>query len=103
MTDTTPTLHQERLHCPRLPLAIYREVAAHLRQVTGVSVELQTQTSEQFDYEQSQIAAIALSYPADLAAAERDRLTAILDHYAQRYGSWERQPLPPSHEPVAQP
>ncbi|NJL01493.1 MAG: hypothetical protein HC838_15895 [Spirulinaceae cyanobacterium RM2_2_10] len=83
-------MYHERCHCPRLPLAVYREVAAHLRQVAGVEVELLTQTSSQFDYLASQIEALQLSYPT----AVRDRLNAILDYYAQRHGAWQRQPLP---------
>ncbi len=81
---------RERLCSPRLPLAVYREIAAHLRQVPGVSARLETQTSDQFDYQASQIAALELCYPATLEAAARDRLTAILDYYAQRHGPWQR-------------
>jgi len=97
----TPPRTAIRLACPGLPLAVYREIAAHLRQVTEVAVELQPQTSEQFDYQASQLGGLALSYPAHLAAAERDRLAAILDYYAQRYGAWQHLPEVPAEQPTA--
>lgn len=96
MSETPPTLVRDRLSCPGLPLAVYREIAAHLRQVAGVAVELQPQTSHQFDYQASQVGGLTLSYPADLAATERDRLAAILDYYAQRHGAWQPWPETPA-------
>jgi len=38
---------------PGLPLAVYREVAAHLQQVEGVETGLLPQTAQRFDYTQS--------------------------------------------------
>jgi hypothetical protein len=84
-------MQQEQICCPGLPLAVYREVAAHLRQVGGVQVRLMSQTSSQFDYGQSQIEALWVSYPADLGDRDRDRFEVILDYYAQRHGPWQRQ------------
>ena len=54
---------QEKIIYPRLPLAIYRELAAHLRQIEGVTTELISQQSQQFDYEQSQIDHLKIAYP----------------------------------------
>ena len=55
-----------QLTCPQLPLAVYREVAAHLRQIMGVKVGLIVRSpdldSEKFDYAQSQIAALWLEF-----------------------------------------
>jgi hypothetical protein len=33
-----------------LPLAVYREITAHLQQVSGVEVQLMSQSSPHFDY-----------------------------------------------------
>lgn len=67
---------------PRLPLAIYRELAAHLRQVEGVDVDLIPQTSTDFDYFQSQIAGVSISYPS---GTNEERVQQILDYYQNHY------------------
>ncbi len=81
------------LTCPQLPLAVYREVAAHLRQIIGVKAGLIVRSSdsgsEKFDYAQSQIAALWLEYPQDLDAKKKKRIDEILDYYGQRYRLWE--------------
>ncbi|MEM1308511.1 MAG: hypothetical protein AAF892_18055 [Cyanobacteria bacterium P01_D01_bin.71] len=78
-----------RLHSPQLPLAVYREVAAHLRQIDGVSTGLLPQTAKEFDYLQSQAGGLWIRY--DAAAEERchPQLEAILTYYGDRYGQWE--------------
>lgn len=84
---------QETLVYPQLPLAVYREVAAHLRQVEGVAAELLPQTATRFDYAQSQVGGLRLSYPTDLAPQAQQILEEIIDYYSQRYGQPERQPV----------
>ena len=78
---------------PQLPLAVYREVAAHLRQVIGVKTGLIVRSSdsggEQFDYAQSQIAALWLEYPQNIDAQQKKQIDEILDYYGQRYRPWE--------------
>lgn len=78
---------------PRLPLAVYREVAAHLRQVTGVNagaiVKPLRGGREAFDYYASQIEALWLEYPQELSTESKQRIQAILDYYGQRYQPWE--------------
>ena len=37
-----------QIQCPGLPLAVYREAAAHLRQVEGVETGLIPQQSQRF-------------------------------------------------------
>lgn len=76
-----------------LPLAVYREVAAHLRQVLGVEVVLEVQRSPKFDYFQSQVGAMLVSYPEDLSAGDRQKIEAILSFYGDRYGAWQREKL----------
>lgn len=85
------TLTHYGLAIPTLPLAVYREVAAHLRQVEGVAVELLPQTATSFDYLQSQVGGLQISHPIPLAPAQQQRLQQILDYYGQRFGAW--QPL----------
>lgn len=81
-----------RLQCRHLPLAVYREVAAHLRQLDGVQVSLLPQTSQDFDYLQSQVGGIEIGYPAqDLVQTDvREQIDSILAYYRERYGPWER-------------
>lgn len=81
---------RESIRYPQLPLAVYREVAAHLRQIEGVTTLLIPQSSTHFDYAQSQVEALELSYPQDLADREKVYLENILSYYAQRYGQYER-------------
>ncbi|BAZ28740.1 hypothetical protein NIES4074_11740 [Cylindrospermum sp. NIES-4074] len=69
-----------------LPLAVYREIAAHLRQVEGVEVDLIPQSSPQFDYNQSQISGLWLSWTLDAGAKSRQRVKQILEYYQNCYG-----------------
>lgn len=82
---------RERIIYPNLPLAIYREIAAHLRQVMGIQTLELPQDNPQFDYTRSQIGGLLISYPSDLGEGDRALVEAILTHYAERYGSYERQ------------
>ncbi|MDY6786191.1 MAG: hypothetical protein SW833_27200 [Cyanobacteriota bacterium] len=82
---------QEKISCEGMSLAVYREVAAHLRSVEGVQVDLMAQTSSQFDYKQSQVEMLRVSYPSDLGDRDRALFEAILDYYAQHHGSWQRK------------
>ncbi len=78
------------MRCPGLPLAVYREVAAHLRQVSGVSTRLIPQHSQQFDYHDSQIGGLAIEYGEDSKPVMRQQVDQILAYYGDRYGAWER-------------
>jgi hypothetical protein len=71
-----------------LPLAVYREVAAHLRQVVGVEVELLPQTSVDFNYADSQVGGMTICFTPD---SDRQRLQQILDYYGDRFGQWTIQ------------
>lgn len=86
--------NQQQLTCPQLPLAVYREVAAHLRQVEGVDASLilrsvEHNPGEKFDYYQSQVAAIQISYLENVEESAKQQVQAILDYYANRYYPWE--------------
>lgn len=93
-SSTSKQTTRKRLSCPQLPLAVYREVAAHLRQVPGVNTSLimrslEPDPQEKFDYYQSQVAALEINYGEDVAETDKQRISEILDYYAQRYAAWE--------------
>ena len=87
----TVTHIQEKISYPCLPLAIYRELAAHLRQVEGVTIELFSQQSQRFDYTQSQIDHLEMGYPSTLPPSDKQRLEDILNYYAQIYTPYTRE------------
>lgn len=78
-----------RVRSGQLPLTVYREVAAHLRQVEGVETELVPQRSPQFDYTQSQIDSLWIRHAEPVPASVVARVQAILAYYGDRYGAWE--------------
>lgn len=78
-----------RLHSPQLPLAVYQEVAAHLRQIDGVRTGLLPQTSKEFDYLQSQVGGVWIRYDANAASVCQPQIEAILTYYGDRYSNWE--------------
>ncbi len=63
---------------------MFTELAAHLGQITFVSTELHKQDALKFDYNDSQIAAISISYGDEVA---QDLIQKILDHY----GTWQKE------------
>ncbi|MCU0551559.1 MAG: hypothetical protein MUC48_19625 [Leptolyngbya sp. Prado105] len=73
---------------PTLPLAVYREVAAHLSQVEGVSTELTPQTSKQFDYRLSQIGRLEIQFSENSGSQARTQVEKILAYYGDRFGAW---------------
>lgn len=88
---------QYRIRCPRLPLAVYREIAAHLRQVDGVEAGLLPQTSQEFDYLQSQVGGLWITYGLEVDNTAHQRVEKILAYYGDRFGAWETlYPEPPS-------
>ena len=74
-----------QIEFPGLPLAIYRELAAHLRQVEGVQTDLLPQQSQEFDYYQSQIDSLCIEYSESVDLASRQQVDRILEYYQQRY------------------
>ncbi|MCC5616333.1 hypothetical protein LC605_14900 [Nostoc sp. CHAB 5836] len=76
---------KEKIEFPGLPLAVYREIAAHLRQVEGVEVDLIPQSSQQFDYNQSQIGGLSMSWTENSGLESRQRVNQILNYYQNRY------------------
>ena len=77
---------QEKIEFICLSLAVYREIAAHLRQVEGIEVGLIPQTSSAFDYNQSQIAGLWISRLPNYGTESQQREQQILAYYRNRYG-----------------
>jgi hypothetical protein len=86
LINTPPT--QQQITYPHLPLAVYREIAAHLQQIEGVTVELLPQDAPSFSYSQSQIKALVLTTPEELTKTQQDQIQSILDYYAQIHGQY---------------
>jgi hypothetical protein len=74
------------LSIERLPLAVYYEVAAHLRQLAGIQVEILPQTDPTFDYLQSQVGGLSINC-CNLSAVDRAKVAEILKYYYNRYGA----------------
>ncbi|ACK68720.1 conserved hypothetical protein [Gloeothece citriformis PCC 7424] len=94
MSFLTLEQHKEQIIYPSLPLAVYRELAAHLEQIEGITTQLIPQTSEQFDYNDSQIRGILIDSAPDLEERSRQQVKKILDYYARRYGQYKRDSSP---------
>ncbi|MGI0485022.1 hypothetical protein ACN4EK_06265 [Pantanalinema rosaneae CENA516] len=77
-----------RVRWAKMPLAIYREVAAHLCLVVGVQAELLPQQSQSFDYYLSQIDSLQIEYPEHEPTCQA-QVQQILAYYSDRYGAWE--------------
>jgi hypothetical protein len=73
---------------PCLPLAVYRELAAHLRQVDGLAVELLPQMATTFDYRLSQLGGLQLQWDDQTHPQAEARAEQILAYYRQRYPEW---------------
>ncbi len=79
----------EALSWAEMPLSVYREVAAHLHQVSGVEVELLPQTAPQFDYRLSQIGGLRIDRKNLTSAEGEARILEILNYYRHRFGEWQ--------------
>ncbi|MCL2931363.1 MAG: hypothetical protein MGG11_03435 [Trichodesmium sp. MAG_R03] len=79
-----------QISCKGLPLAVYQEVAAHLRQVGKVQVGLfSPPSSELFDYNKSQVGGLWLEYSEDAEDAICYKINRILTYYQEIFGDWE--------------
>jgi hypothetical protein len=75
-----------KLTCDRLPLAVYREIVSHLRQINGVDAGLLPQTATKFDYLQSQVGGLWLEYSPKEDIEKK--VKAILAYYENKYSSF---------------
>lgn len=74
---------------PSLPLAVYREIAAHLCQVDGVETGLYQATFQQFDYNQSQVGGLWIQYAPTASLESRQLVDQILAYYENCHGALE--------------
>jgi hypothetical protein len=72
-----------RVQYPQLSLTGYRELAAHIAQVPGVTARLLASDSATFDYAASQVGALEITITTPHGS---DRLGQILAYY----GPWAR-------------
>ncbi|MCL1470515.1 hypothetical protein [Argonema antarcticum] len=79
--------HKYQVQLPGLPLAVYRELATHLRQVEGVQTGLIPQHSQEFDYDRSQVESLWIEYSEAADDAARQRVGRILQYYRERYAT----------------
>jgi hypothetical protein len=73
----------------QLPLAVYREVAAHLQQIDGISVEFLAPIERKFSYLGSQLGGLKAIGIENMSDLDRHTFDRILNYYADRYGAWE--------------
>lgn len=79
---TSNRLERQEFFWPELPLAVYREIMAHLRQVEGVNVGLLPVPQDQpFDYKYGQVGGLWIEYPQTLEMSSKQRLEDILNYY----------------------
>lgn len=77
------------IHNHQLPLAVYREVAAHLQQINGITVEFLAPAARSFNYTESQLGGLKIDGIDRLLPSEQATLDRILNYYAARYAPWE--------------
>jgi hypothetical protein len=73
----------------QLPLAIYREVAAHLRQFEGIRVSCLDQIDRGFSYLESQVGGLEILGADQLSDLDKTRFKGLLNYYADRYSPWD--------------
>jgi hypothetical protein len=73
----------------QMPLAVYREVAAHLQQVEGVKVVSIEPRDRIFSYTESQLGGLEIIGVDRLTDLARSRIEQLLSYYADRYGVWQ--------------
>jgi hypothetical protein len=71
------------LEFQEMPLAVYRELQAHLEQLEGLTTELIPQTTSEFSYSRSQIGGIRLNTLPQIL--DLHRLIPILAYYHRIY------------------
>ncbi len=81
MTLTAIEQKKDYFYDDKLPLAIYREIAAHLESINGVTTGTIAQDSLKFDYAQSQLKGLWVEYPQDLDTVSQEQIKAILTYY----------------------
>lgn len=91
MTAATDPCCQEIIVCEFLPLAVYREIAAHLQLVPQLEVMLLPAQPDRFVYRGGPVGGMRLVYPLQWETMARQQMEAILQYYSDRHGPWQRQ------------
>jgi hypothetical protein len=73
----------------QMPLAVYREVAAHLQQIEGIVVTFIDPKDRLFSYTESQLGGLVVTGADRLIDADKSRIDLLLRYYADRYNPWE--------------
>lgn len=77
------------VHNHQLPLAVYREIAAHLQQIDGITVKFLVPNARAFNYTESQLGGLEIHGVERLTELDRSRFDRLLSYYAERYKPWE--------------
>lgn len=78
-----------KVQFPSLPLAVYKEIAAHLCQVEGVQTKLLPAFGTEFNYSDSQVESLQIQLPkAEVQCVEQ--VEKILAYYQSIFGTVER-------------
>ena len=72
-----------------LPLAVYREIAAHLCQVEEVETKLLQASTPEFNYDDSQVESLQIQLPA-ANKQSREQVEEILAYYQNIFGAMAR-------------
>ncbi|WP_199192089.1 acyltransferase [Chlorogloea sp. CCALA 695] len=72
-----------------LPLAVYREIAAHLCQVEEVETKLLQASTPEFNYNDSQVESLQIQLPA-ANKQSREQVEEILAYYQNIFGAIAR-------------
>ena len=72
-----------------LPLAVYREIAAHLCQVEEVETKLLQASTPEFNYDDSQVESLQIQLPA-ANKQSREQVEEILAYYQNIFGAAAR-------------
>jgi len=80
---------RQQIRLKHLPLAVYREIAAHLELLDGVTIALNPQQSTEFEYTLSQIDSLEIHYSESVDPQVYEQAQRILAYYGDRYGVWE--------------
>ncbi len=79
-----------KVQFPNLPLAVYREIAAHLCQVETVETNLLLAAgTKKFNYSDSQVESLQIQLPSTDRQA-REQVEKILAYYQNIFGMGER-------------
>lgn len=79
-----------KVQFPNLPLAMYREIAAHLRQIAEVETTLLPAAGQEFNYSNSQVEGLQIQLPT-ASLQSREQVEQILAYYQNIFGAIERQ------------